>query len=153
LLTDDKADVYELFVENEEILVYKNESDLYSTASKLLNDEARLKRIRENGIKKILSEHTYFIRIKKILPQIEMLRYETIYFNKLFELFDNEKYEEIEKAALMAREEDIKINTIYYYFFITLILLNKYGKESKEYKEYKTKMKNITTKNVVANIL
>lgn len=69
LLTDKQSDLCELF-SNDEVAVYSNVEELVDKVKFFLNNEKERLRISCNARKRILGEHTYFHRLKKIRQSI-----------------------------------------------------------------------------------
>ena len=66
LITDYKKDLENLFVVDEEIIVFNNNDELFDLINYYLkNDEIRLK-IAKNGYKKTFDVHNYHNRVKKL---------------------------------------------------------------------------------------
>lgn len=83
MLTDDKGDARELFMENEEIIIYTSEKDLRKKAEYFLKNKYKREEIAEAGRRRVLKEHTYFARLKKHLPLIIQYFKELAVFNKV----------------------------------------------------------------------
>ena len=65
-IVDRRKYLQELFVENEEILCYSNISELKRLINSILKDKEKYKVIAENGYRRVLKEHTYYHRVKKM---------------------------------------------------------------------------------------
>jgi len=71
LLTDDKPDARELFVPDEEIIIYSNGEDLREKAEWVTKNRDEAMVIASRGMERVLEEHTYQRRIRGLMPQIE----------------------------------------------------------------------------------
>jgi len=68
MITDDKSDARELFVENEEILIFKDNEDLRNKTIHFLKNKNEMIKIAEAGMFRVLKEHTYLKRFKNYFP-------------------------------------------------------------------------------------
>lgn len=67
LINDYREGIEEYFEPNKEICVYKNIDELKEILNELEKYPSNFDLIRENGYKRILAEHTYLHRMKKVL--------------------------------------------------------------------------------------
>ncbi len=70
LIQENIEDIQYNFEKNREILVYNSLDELNEILQRIPNDKKMLKNIQENGLKRILAEHTYEHRAKNILKEI-----------------------------------------------------------------------------------
>lgn len=71
LLTEQKENLYELFVPHGEVAVYQNDEDCVTEVKRLLQEDARREAIAAAGMKRTLSEHGYDLRMGEL---VELLR-------------------------------------------------------------------------------
>lgn len=71
LISDLRKDLPTVFKIGKEIIVYKNKSDLYKKVKYYLNNDDERLKIASAGRKRVLKEHTYKQRIKKMLSLIK----------------------------------------------------------------------------------
>ena len=55
------------FIDGHEIVLFKNKNDLLSKINYYLNNDQERLRICNNGFKRLVKEHTYEHRVKKLL--------------------------------------------------------------------------------------
>lgn len=67
LLTNYQTELAELFVPGEDLIVYENAEDLSEKCSYYLSHESERKEIAHNGFQKVVSQHTYQIRLEQML--------------------------------------------------------------------------------------
>lgn len=146
MITDEKSDVYKLFEPDNEILVYTDKNSLCRILDKYLNDVELIKKMREAGLTRVLSEHTYYRRILNIMENISQLIFESAIFSNLFELYEKSEFEKLESEFAKIDCTSIKINKIYYLFF-QIVLEKNYTGVSDELKKYITESIKITDKN------
>ncbi len=70
LLQDDVTDVVRNFDPGEEIVVYASAEELNATLAGLRNDYPRYDKIRQNGYRRVMAEHTFRHRVAAILSGI-----------------------------------------------------------------------------------
>ena len=67
LINDYREGIEELFDLEKEIVVFHNTSELKEILEKLKKYPKEFDEIRENGYKRVLAEHTYEHRMKKVI--------------------------------------------------------------------------------------
>lgn len=73
LINDYRENIKDYFEPNKEICVYKNIEELKIILNDLIKNPSKYKLIRDNGYKRVLSEHTYIHRMRKVLEIYERL--------------------------------------------------------------------------------
>ncbi len=71
LLTENKKNISDLFVPDEEIVVYNNFDEAAEKIRWLLNNPQKIEQIAQAGQRRTLREHTYLNRAKKLVEEIE----------------------------------------------------------------------------------
>lgn len=66
-LVDFKDDLPKFFIENEEIIAYRNNEELVNKTIYYMENESERKRIATNGKKRVLQEHTFEHRLKELI--------------------------------------------------------------------------------------
>jgi spore maturation protein CgeB len=72
LVTEDMVNLGELFSPNNEVVVYKSNSEAADLIDYYLRNDSELQRIANSGKKKTLAEHTYNKRIERLIEIIEL---------------------------------------------------------------------------------
>ena len=67
LLTNNKQDIAEYFIDGKDLVVYRDEKDLIEITKYYLENEDQRAAIALNGFQKVNAKHTYEIRLKNIL--------------------------------------------------------------------------------------
>jgi len=73
LLTDYQKALEELFDVGKEVVVYKDTEELPELIKYYLENDTERKKIAERAYRRVISEHTYVIRIKKIIETMKRL--------------------------------------------------------------------------------
>lgn len=71
LITDEKKNIQELFKVGKEIETYKNAADLISKIKFYLKHDKKREQITREGQKRTLKDHTYLVRMKKLVKMVE----------------------------------------------------------------------------------
>ncbi len=74
LLSDERVHAKDDFIEGEEIIMFKDINDCMEKIKYHINNSDERRKIAENAYKKILSEHTYTHRAKKLISAIQSLK-------------------------------------------------------------------------------
>ena len=73
LLTDYKAQIDEMFTEGSEVICYKHPDEIEGLTKFYLKNSSERKNIARKAYKRVLKDHTYIIRLNKLLSQMKKL--------------------------------------------------------------------------------
>lgn len=102
LLTDDRGDARRLFVDGQEIVVYRDVGDLVEKAEYYLAHEAERQAIAEAGRRRVVESHTYTRRLRDCAPMLGRFHAESVHLRELDRLLGRDR---AAAAALAARLE------------------------------------------------
>lgn len=71
LITNDTENISKFFTDMEDIVIYKNDDELYEKLEFLKNNESEIFRIAENGYNNVLNNHTYKNRANQLIEIIK----------------------------------------------------------------------------------
>lgn len=72
LITDNRPDLADFFVDGREIVIYKNTGDLFEKVGYYLKNESKRLDIANQGYKRLLRDHTFDLRLKEMFKIVDV---------------------------------------------------------------------------------
>ena len=111
VLTDDCSDARTLFKEGEEIIIYRDATDLKAKVAYYLKHPEIRRAIAQAGMRRVLSAHTYVDRLRSIESTVDQFHRECRAFARLAEFTRSDPAKALRFSRYLELENVIKLDT------------------------------------------